>query len=95
MGKVNILKCRLKRPVVTANFELIPAGTPVQVLKWADNSKAVHLPDEELKVKVIVEAYMYLDDDTPNRRFVDSGLIIETQVNNLYFMDYEVRESSW
>lgn len=111
MSKVNILRCRLKRPVVTADFDLIPAGTPVQVLQWADNSKALDLRprllNEELKVRVRVDAYMYLDDDTSHRDtelnvrprnilkkygFVNSGLIVETQANNLSFDTYEVSE---
>ena len=86
-----VLKCRLVRAIVTDKLHFIPTGTPVEILRWADNSKNPHVPDDELKVRVRVDAYMYLgiEDEDENHPNVDSGLIVEIQTSNLDFMSYE------
>lgn len=83
--------CRLREHVVTGEGDFIPAGTPVQVVGWADG-------DNYGKIEVRTEAYMWCDtfsmdavENGDDGGCVGSGLWLTVDPTNLTFAEMLTR----
>lgn len=81
------LFCTLKNSIRTRDGDFVPAGTPVQVIGWADNGEWV---------EVRADAYMYADsfdmesvENRENHGCVGRGLWLSVAYDELIYQSCE------